>query len=195
MSKERKKFSYPSVCFAILFLLILALAFTGIWFNTRYVAYEIFQTSMQDTLYEGDWVLGIPGKKAQRGDIVIVDVSTRRNEFSDDNIIKRLIAVGGDSVKCENGVVFLKEQGGEYEPLEEPYVKGTTGSFAEHVLREGEIFVMGDNRSSSLDSRSLSQPLLYEEIAAVVPSWSVEGKGAIARWAKFRQSFTNCFNG
>ena len=79
-------------------------------------------------------------------------------------IIKRVIALEGDTIKFdfENGQVFLKKAGEtEFELLDEDYIAAPTvakldrHSGEEHVVPKHCVFVMGDNRNRSLDSRSL----------------------------------------
>ncbi len=108
--------------------------------------------SMLPTLRNGDWVavsglsLGI-----DRGDIVISTQPWERNV----PIVKRVIAVGGDVVDIDfdAGEVFLNG-----EKLNEPYINSpTTLSYDVEfplTVPEGFVFVMGDNRGGSLDSRS-----------------------------------------
>lgn len=108
--------------------------------------------SMVPTLNDGDWV-AISGitTNVERGDIVVVTQPWERNV----PIIKRVIAVGGDTVDIdfENGRVYVN--GTEiYEPyINEPTMVSYDVEFPVTV-DEGKVFVMGDNRNISLDSRS-----------------------------------------
>ena len=68
----------------------------------------------------------------------------------DRDFIKRIIAREGQTVAIQNGVVIV-----DGVPLDEPYIGGPwNGDFAEQVVPEGMLFVMGDNRENSFDSRS-----------------------------------------
>ena len=109
--------------------------------------------SMQDTLYTGDrlFMLNSLFCDFKQGDIVVINAY---NAPLSDTIIKRIVAVGGQTVDIdfELGIVYV-----DGIPLDEPYVKEPTftsgGTKFPLTLAEDEIFVMGDNRNSSTDSR------------------------------------------
>lgn len=92
-------------------------------------------------------------------------------EFSKTSYIKRVIGVAGDHIKIEDGKVYLNG-----EELEEPYLREgiTTESslFTDITVPEGYIFVMGDNRPHSTDSRSFG----------CIPVEKVESKVWIRFW-------------
>ncbi len=177
---------------AVVLLIVFAFACVGIWFRNTYTAYRIEKESMLNTLLDGDWIYAERGAQAERGDIVILDVKDR-TPFDDDTIIKRLIAVEGDTVKCENGKVYLRYAGEEeFVALDEPYAVGACPYFPTCELQGGEIFVLGDNRGPSLDSTEVG-PLYAGEIVAVVPRWAIAHKGAITKWEQFRSNVGEFF--
>ena len=120
MLNERKPSLADKVLSAVLTaVLVLLVAFTifNLWFVQNYFVVQVDGISMNDTLADKDLLYTQKRNfEAQRGDIVIIDVEPYRGLFSRnvEHIIKRLIAVEGDCVKCEQGTVYVKAGEGEY---------------------------------------------------------------------------------
>lgn len=87
----------------------------------------------------------------ERGDVIIISHATRKDE----SIIKRVIAVGGDTVDIDFYKGTVSVNGRE---LDEPYVNTPTNLSYDMTfpvtVPEDKLFVLGDNRNDSLDSRS-----------------------------------------
>ena len=109
--------------------------------------------SMMNTLNNGDWlVVSAFITEPERGDIVII---TQPNSFNEP-IVKRVIAVGGDTIDIDFKTATVYINGKE---INEPYLGSSTitddGAWQYPLtLEEGQDFVMGDNRQHSSDSRS-----------------------------------------
>lgn len=92
-------------------------------------------------------------------------------EFNKTSYIKRVIGIAGDHIKIENNKVYLNG-----EQLNEPYlkegVKTEGGAFTDIIVPEGYVFVMGDNRTQSTDSRSFG----------CIPIEKIESKVWIRFW-------------
>ena len=116
--------------------------------------------SMWPTLVDGDWV-AITGMtfNIERGDIVVVTQPWERNV----PIIKRVIAVGGDTVNIDFDTHEVYVNGTK---IDEPYISEPTSVSYDVefplTVDEGKLFVMGDNRNVSLDSRSSKIGLIDE---------------------------------
>ena len=103
-------------------------------------------TSMVPSLEEKEiLILNKMNKSFSREDIVVV---SKKVEGS--SIIKRIIGLPNEKIKCINGVIFIND-----EKYEDKYGFGTTTDFDEITLKDDEYFVLGDNRVVSKDSRML----------------------------------------
>ncbi len=113
--------------------------------------------SMDDTLHNNDYLIlwkgGFKmGHAPEYGDIVVFRSNMDNEETGKKKLlIKRVIGMGGDTVSISGGVVYRNGVA-----LDEPYTKDgfTNGGMDEVVVPEGTLFLLGDNRLVSLDSRS-----------------------------------------
>ena len=121
-------------------------------------AFRIPSESMVPTLLVGDRVLvnkvSYRLHEVHRGDVVVFTRPAKLEDPSGtepEDLIKRVVAVGGDTVVARDGVLYVNNQ-----PMTEPYVQKGAGTF--HLdeavtVPKGQVFVMGDNRENSQDSR------------------------------------------
>jgi signal peptidase I len=130
-------------------------------------AYKIPSGSMKPTLLVGDHLLAnkfiygeklpfmntkiLVFRKPERGDIVIFPCPVE----PDKNFIKRVVAVEGDVIEERDKHLFVNGK-----PVSEPYVQHTDkfmsvrrDNFGPYLVPHGKVFVMGDNRDHSYDSR------------------------------------------
>jgi signal peptidase I len=125
-------------------------------------AYRIPTESMVPTLEVGDRVLAnkfvYRFTEPERRDIVVFDSV---EEGDDQTLIKRVVGVAGDEIQVQGGVLYVNG-----EEQEEPYLNDadqSLGFYGPTVVPEGHIFVMGDNRGNSADSRVFG-PLPLENL-------------------------------
>lgn len=100
----------------------------------------------------------------KRGDVVVL----RRPQRPSDPLIKRVVALPGEIVEIKDGRVYIDGQ-----PLDEPYLnQATWGVMQRTLVPEEHLFVMGDNRGSSNDSR----------VFGMVPFGDIVGKAWVRYW-------------
>jgi signal peptidase I len=108
----------------------------------------------------------------QRGDVVVIRLRTQGDEL----LIKRVIGLPGDIVEIHNGQVFVNNQS-----LTEPYtMDGTSGFYGPTTIPPLHIFVLGDNRDSSNDSRSFGTVSLRDVVGrAWFSYWPLDQVGFV----------------
>lgn len=125
--------------------------------------------SMLPTLQDGNWLITVPQKEYKYGDIVVFtpDEHMTNHEGEPQNgepYIKRVIATEGQTVDINfiSGQVFV-----DGKELHEPYILEATRESSDVVfpvtVPEGKVFVMGDNRNNSRDSRTSGVGFVDEE--------------------------------
>ncbi len=142
-------------------------------FFIRYYIVELYMVegpSMRPTLLNGERLVVnkfiYRFKAPQRGDVLVF----RYPKDPSRDFIKRVVAVPGDSIEMKDGRIFLNGQ-----LLNEPFIlERTRGSFPLKEVPEGHIFVMGDNRNNSEDSR-------FSDVG-FVPFDLIKGKAVVVFW-------------
>jgi signal peptidase I len=142
-------------------------------------AYRIPSESMVPTLEVGDRILAnkfiYRFTEPEKGDIIVFDSV---DEEDDQTLIKRVVGIAGDEIRVEDGVLFVNG-----EAQDEPYLNEELpfrGFYGPTEVPEGHIFVMGDNRGNSADSRVFG-PLPLENVKgeAFARFWPVSKIGSL----------------
>ena len=169
----------PLRSLASIIALVAIVALVSIGLRTFvFVPYEIPTGSMEETIMTGDMVFSEKVtyyfRSPQQGDIVTFEDP----EIAGRTLIKRVIAVGGQTVDLIDGNVVV-----DGVTLDEPYTLGkeswplartaadVTVEFP-YTVPQGELWVMGDNRTASQDSRYFGS----------IPASSVSGRGSMVYW-------------
>jgi signal peptidase I len=143
MSGRSRLLTYVVVLAVVLGAVLLARA-------TLVVPVRVDSASMDPTLGEGDVVL-VSRRPPDVDDLTRGDLVVFRSPEDGTRAIKRVIALGGQAVVVLDGVLFV-----DAEPVEEPYVDPelVDGYYSRtFMVPEDSVFVMGDNRGNSVDSR------------------------------------------
>lgn len=123
--------------------------------------------SMRPTLEDGEFVLvnkmSYRFGEVSRGDIIVFHFPLNPEE----ELIKRVIGLPGDQIRAQDGLVYVNGQ-----LLNEPYIYQAPLYSGEWTVSEGQIFVLGDNRNNSNDSKDWG----------LLPAGNVVGKAVLIYW-------------
>jgi signal peptidase I len=169
--KSRYRRTLKSTVFALITVAAVAILVATLWLPVL----QIYGDSMSPTLNRGEVVVSIKGKNVRQGDIIAF-------YYNNKILVKRVIAGPGDWVNIDaDGTVYVND-----EPLQEDYLKekslGECDITLPYQVPETRYFVMGDHRSTSVDSRSssigsVSQDQIVGKLALRV--WPLESLGGI----------------
>jgi len=112
------------------------------------------ECSMQPTLYENNFIIlskqAYLFDKPERDDIIVFHTNLKTQTGQEKLLIKRIIGLPGDTISIADGKVTINGK-----VLDEPYTKEpyTSGYVDNLVIPDDSLFVMGDNRQNSADSR------------------------------------------
>ena len=175
LKKEQHKYSFGRVMRSTIYTLLVVAAVAIITAVMFFPVLRINGTSMTDTLWEGDIVVALNGSNYKTGDIIAF-------YYNNTILVKRVIATAGEWVNIdEDGNVYVNGQ-----LLDEPYITdkafGNCDIKLPYQVPEGRIFVMGDHRETSIDSRNTAIGCVSEELRVgkiLMRVWPLEGFGFV----------------
>lgn len=163
---QEEKMNWGRFALDIIETLVLAVVlFLGI--NAISARVRVDGSSMVPTLQNGEFVLvskmSYRFGQVDRGDIIVFHFPMN----PDEELIKRVIGLPGDHISVQSGVVSVNGQ-----VLNEPYIANAPAYSGEWDVLEGELFVLGDNRNNSNDSKDWG----------LLPLEKVVGKAVVIYW-------------
>ena len=156
LRRERHRRTYRSTLWstisALLIVAAIAVLVSMLWLPVLQVVGE----SMTPSLYQGEIIISPKGSKFQKGDVIAF-------YYNNKILVKRVIANAGEWVNIDaDGNVFINDV-----PLDEPYIAekafGDCNITLPYQVPDGKIFVMGDHRATSSDSRNTAVGCVSEE--------------------------------
>jgi signal peptidase I len=172
---EQHKIRFAKVLRSTVFSLVVVAAVVVLITILLLPVLQITGSSMTETLYEGDIVIAMNGSEYDTGDIIAF-------YYNNNILVKRVIAKAGDWVDIDtDGNVYVNG-----ELLEEPYLAekalGDCNITLPYQVPEDKIFVMGDHRATSIDSRNTALGCISIELTIgrlVFRVWPLSAFGKI----------------
>ena len=156
LKRVRYRQRYNSVVRSTIYILLTVAAAAVLVATLLLPVLRIYGSSMTPSLYEGDIVVALKTTDFGRGDIISF-------YYNNKILVKRVIAFEGEWVNIdEEGNVYVDGQ-----QLDEPYIDekalGECDIKLPYQVPDGRLFVMGDHRATSADSRSTTVGCVFEE--------------------------------
>ena len=161
LNRTRYRSRYRQVLRSTVYTLITVAAIAVLVATLVMPVLQIYGGSMSPTLTDGDIVLSIKQSEFESGDVVAF-------YYNNKILVKRVIALPGEWVDITpEGDVYVGKTSGDLQLLDEPYLEekalGDCNIEFPYQVPESRVFVMGDHRSVSVDSRNTAVGCVAEE--------------------------------
>ena len=161
LNRARYRRRYRNVLRSTVYTLITVAAIAVLVATLLMPVLQIYGSSMTPTLADGDIVLSLKQSDFESGDVVAF-------YYNNKILVKRVIAQSGDWVDITpEGDVYVGKTSSDMQLLEEPYLKekalGDCNIEFPYQVPESRVFVLGDHRSVSVDSRNTAVGCVAEE--------------------------------
>lgn len=175
LAREEAKYSFRRTLWNIMAVLVVAAAIAALMATRLFVLIRINGNSMEPTLKDGEIVFILQTKEVEAGDVIGFYYGGRI-------LLKRVVGSGGDQINIDGeGNVYVNG-----EMLEEPYIAEKSLGKCElefpYEVPEDMIFVLGDNRAVSIDSRIRSIGCVEKDQVvgrAVFRAWPMSRMGRV----------------
>ncbi len=175
LNREKYRKRYMSVMRSTVYVLIIVASVAVLVATLWLPVLQIYGSSMNPTLFDGDIMLSLKGSNYQIGDVVAF-------YYNNKILVKRVIASSGQWVDIDkSGQVYV-----DGEPIDEPYVSdlalGECDIRLPYQVPDTRVFVMGDHRNVSIDSRTKAVGCIADEQIVgklVYRIWPLKDFGAV----------------
>lgn len=172
--RDRHRRSYRSTLLSTISALVIVAAIAVLVSMLALPILQVVGESMTPSLFQGEIVVAPRGTAFQKGDVIAF-------YYNNKILVKRVIANAGEWVNIDaDGNVFINDV-----PLDEPYITekafGDCNITLPYQVPDGKIFVMGDHRATSSDSRNTAVGCVSQE--------QVVGRVVLRIWPLNRISF------
>ena len=156
LRRERHRRSYRSTLLSTVSALVIVAAVAVLVSMLALPVLQVVGESMTPSLFQGEIVVAPKGTTFQKGDVIAF-------YYNNKILVKRVIANAGEWVNIDvDGNVFINDV-----PLDEPYLSekalGDCNIALPYQVPDGKIFVMGDHRATSSDSRNTAVGCVAQE--------------------------------
>lgn len=176
LRRENYRIKYSEVLRSTVFTLVIVASMAVLAATLWLPVLQIYGSSMNPTLVDGDIVVSMKGGEYSRGDIIAF-------YYNNKILIKRVIALPKETVNIDSaGIVYIDDV-----KLDEPYVTGLDLGECDiafpYQVPDARLFVMGDHRNVSIDSRTEAVGCVSEEQIVgrlVMRIWPISKIGYLA---------------